>query len=170
MDWIAKEFAKLRRACTRMSEDIERHRADAAHKLARLHQDIEHNHAELVEAMARVSTGHEEILRVIQENYAMSQQDIDRLRASVEANTSAVQSANALITSIAQQMRDAADDPEEIRALADQLEQNTASLSEAVAANTAAPAAPAAPAAGAQPAGAGAPGATPSANPNLPNT
>jgi molecular chaperone DnaK (HSP70) len=129
-------------------------------------EDIDRHQAALVEAMARVSTGHEEILRVIQENYTMSQQDIDRLRASVEANTNAVQSATALITSIAQQMRDAADDPEEIRALADQLEQNTASLSEAVAANTQ----PAAPAAAAQPAGAGAPGATPSANPNLPNT
>jgi len=66
----------------------------------------------------------------------MAQADLERLKASVERNTSATASALALIQGMSQQLRDAKDDPEEIAALADMLDSQATALSEAVTANT----------------------------------
>lgn len=62
--------------------------------------------------------------------------DLTRLQADVEADTNAVNSATLLLGQLAQEIRDNADDPEALAALAEQLEANTASLSAAVTANT----------------------------------
>jgi len=62
----------------------------------------------------------------------MAQADIDRLKASVAQNTSAVESAKTLIAGLAQQIRDAMDDPVELKALADQIDAATAGLAQAV--------------------------------------
>lgn len=70
---------------------------------------------------------------------------LDQLTADVAADTSAVNSAVTLINGLAQQIKDAGTDPVALKALTDQLEANTASLSAAVVANT--PAVPPAPAA-----------------------
>ena len=66
--------------------------------------------------------------------------DLSALAAEVSENTDAVNSASALLSSLSQQLRDAANDPAAVQALADQLDQNNSALSDAVAANT--PAAP----------------------------
>jgi hypothetical protein len=73
---------------------------------------------------------------------------ISRLRADVAAQTSVIASNNVLLSGLAQRIRDANDDndQDELDAIADELEQNTTSLSQAVVANT-----PADPAAGAVP-------------------
>jgi len=70
------------------------------------------------------------------ERDAMAQADIDALKAKVTANTDATNSAVSLIGTLAQLIRDNADDPVELRAIADQLEANSQSLGTAVTANT----------------------------------
>ena len=62
--------------------------------------------------------------------------DLSALAAEVSENTDAVNSASALLSSLSQQLRDAAGDPAAVQALADQLDANNAALSDAVAANT----------------------------------
>lgn len=69
---------------------------------------------------------------------------IDDLTAAVEAETTVNQSAVALLNSLAQEIRDAQDDPAKLAELADSIEANTSALSDAVTANT--PAAPQTPA------------------------
>ncbi|HMG21735.1 MAG TPA: hypothetical protein VK607_10475 [Kofleriaceae bacterium] len=64
------------------------------------------------------------------------QQEIENLRAQVERNTTVAGSASQLISTLAQMIRDAADDPDEVRALADQVSQTADALSAAVSANT----------------------------------
>jgi hypothetical protein len=56
--------------------------------------------------------------------------------AMLERIADAVDSAVTLLNSLAEQLVDAADDPEEIRAIATQLGDNSTRLAEAVAANT----------------------------------
>lgn len=60
------------------------------------------------------------------------------LKAKVDAETTVVQSAVTLLSSLAQSLKDAiaANDPAAIQAIADELDTNTASLAAAVAANT----------------------------------
>jgi uncharacterized protein YoxC len=77
-----------------------------------------------------------ESLQRLERGQHMAQEDIDRLKAALSTNTSAIAGVSALITDLAQRVRDAADDPEEIRALADELEQNNAALAKAVTDNT----------------------------------
>lgn len=86
--------------------------------------------------LARIERLLEIILRVIKRGQAMAQADIDALKTKVERNTTVSQSAVTLIGGLAQQIRDLADDPEQLRALADQLEASTTPLADAVAANT----------------------------------
>ena len=73
---------------------------------------------------------------------------IDDLTAQVHQATTVAAGAVALITGLAAKLRDNADDPDAIEALASQLEQSTAALSTAVVANTDAQPVPAVPATG----------------------
>jgi energy-converting hydrogenase A subunit M len=66
--------------------------------------------------------------------------DFTALHAEVESNGDAVDSAVTLLNTLSAQLVDAADDPDEIRAIADQLASNSTRLADAVVANT--PAAP----------------------------
>jgi methyl-accepting chemotaxis protein len=61
---------------------------------------------------------------------------LDELRQAVEQQTTVVDSVATLIQQMATQIRDNADNPTEIRRLADQLEKNNQKLAEASVANT----------------------------------
>lgn len=67
--------------------------------------------------------------------------EFDNLTAEVHQNTDVTQSAIVAFNGLAQQLRDAANDPIKINALAAELDANSNALAAAVAANT--PAAPA---------------------------
>ena len=89
--------------------------------------------------LTRIERTMTNILRVVSKDLEidkMAQADIDRLKVSVAQNTSAVESAKALLAGLAQQIRDAADDPAELNALADQVDAATAGLAQAVVDNT----------------------------------
>lgn len=80
-----------------------------------------------------------DLLRVLQhilKNQETTLADLSALEAAVEANTDAEQSAIALITKIAADLAAAADDPAEVQALADRLNESAAALAAAVVANT----------------------------------
>jgi uncharacterized protein YoxC len=62
--------------------------------------------------------------------------DLTALQNEVQQNTDAVGSAVTLIGGLAQQIRDLSTDPAALQALADQLDQNTQQLADAVTANT----------------------------------
>lgn len=62
--------------------------------------------------------------------------DLTALEAEVAENTDAVASASSLLSTLAQELRDAAGDPAAVQALADRLDQNNAALAAAVTANT----------------------------------
>ena len=61
---------------------------------------------------------------------------IRRLQEAVRQNTSATASAAEMLRGVAEQMRDAKDDPEQIEALATEIEANTQKLAEAQTAGT----------------------------------
>lgn len=65
-----------------------------------------------------------------------TQQEIDRLKGVANGVSSVVGSAIALIAGMAARFRDAADDPDEIRAIADQIDEQRNQLAQAVAVNT----------------------------------
>ena len=90
---------------------------------------------EILSRLVRIEAGVKD-LRKQQEQNTMSQADINRLREAVERNTGIIQSAITAFTGLAQQIRDAQDDPAELKALADQIDQNATKLAEAVAANS----------------------------------
>lgn len=77
------------------------------------------------------------ILGIIRREQKIMKEDLERIRAEVAENTSAVDSAVTLIGSLSQQIRDNAEDPDALRSLADTLDENSRKLSAAVAANTA---------------------------------
>jgi hypothetical protein len=89
--------------------------------------------------LARIEGDTRRLLRAanleVERDY-MAQQDIDNLRAKVEANGTVINSAVSLIQGLAQQVRDNADDPAELQALAGQLESSANALAQAVTANT----------------------------------
>jgi hypothetical protein len=64
------------------------------------------------------------------------EQELENLRVQVERNTTVAGSAASLISQLAQMVRDAADDPEQVRALADQISSTADSLAAAVETNT----------------------------------
>lgn len=64
------------------------------------------------------------------------EQELENLRVQIERNTSVAGSAGTLISTLAQMIRDAADDPQQVRALADQVQSTADALSAAVEANT----------------------------------
>lgn len=63
-------------------------------------------------------------------------QEIENLRAQVEANSAVTDSAVQLLTELGDMMRAAADDPAAVRALADQVQAKKDELANAVVANT----------------------------------
>ena len=69
----------------------------------------------------------------------MAQQDIDRLKTAVERNATVTGSAVTLIQGLAQQIRDAVDDPAELQALASSIETQAQGLADAITANTPTP-------------------------------
>lgn len=75
-------------------------------------------------------------LKNILEIVMKTQEAIDDLKLKVEAQTTVIQSAKELLGGLAQQIRDNADDPAELKALADVLDANTTGLSQAVKDNT----------------------------------
>ncbi len=64
---------------------------------------------------------------------------LDRLTTEVNENTAVIDSAVTLINGLAQQIRDAVDDPAKLNALADELDAKSNALAAAVTANTPAP-------------------------------
>src|SRR5688572_27389317 len=62
--------------------------------------------------------------------------ELDALRREVEENNTVMQSAATLLGNLAQQIRDMAEDPAALRALADEMDANTSQLAAAVTANT----------------------------------
>lgn len=71
---------------------------------------------------------------------------LDRLKEEVAENSTLIGSVTTLLNSLSQQIRDNAEDPEALNALADELDAQNASLAAAVEANTpTAPAPPVAP-------------------------
>lgn len=76
------------------------------------------------------------ILEEIQSMSAETQAAINDMRDAVEASTTVTQSAITLIHTLADQIEQAADDPTEIRALAQEVRNNASALAAAVPANT----------------------------------
>lgn len=70
----------------------------------------------------------------------MGSPELNRLTDEVSEATDVMASATTLIQGLAQQLRDAANDPVAINALADQLDVNANALAAAVSANTTTPA------------------------------
>ena len=62
--------------------------------------------------------------------------NLERLETEVSENTDAVDSAVALLSTLADEIRNAAGDPAAVEAIADKLDSNSQRLAEAVAANT----------------------------------
>jgi hypothetical protein len=64
------------------------------------------------------------------------EEQLENLRLQIERNTSVAGSAGTLISTLSQMIRDAADDPQQVRALADQVQATSDALTAAVEANT----------------------------------
>jgi chromosome segregation ATPase len=97
---------------------------------------------DLFAQLARIERKMDYLLRASvreEERDTMAQRDIDKLKAQVEKNGSVTQSAVTLITGLAEQIRAAQDDPAELEALANSLNQQAENLAAAVTANTPAP-------------------------------
>jgi len=76
------------------------------------------------------------LLRIVIKGERIIMADLSTLESAVQSNTDVEQSAIALINGIAAQLAAAATDPAKVKALADQLAANSASLAAAVTANT----------------------------------
>lgn len=75
------------------------------------------------------------LLTILEGIYDM-QDKIDKLRAASERQTTVVQSVVTFMQGLPQVLRDSADDPEEIEAIAAQIEANTDAVAQAMVANT----------------------------------
>jgi hypothetical protein len=96
-------------------------------------------YAEVCSRLAHIESQLEWLIRASQREVKrdeMAQVDIDKLKEKVAKNTDATNAAVALITGLAQAIRDAQDDPAELAALADKLDQDATKLGDAVTANT----------------------------------
>lgn len=94
---------------------------------------------EMLGRLAAIESGMGSVRKIAEkqkEIAVMAQEDIDRLKRIVAENTSVTNSVVTLIQGLAQQIREASDDPEEIRNLADQLNADVRKLTEAVTANS----------------------------------
>lgn len=84
-----------------------------------------------IRLMPRITRG------IIMKELKTVNEQLTRIRALVLAQTSVVAGAVALLTSVKDQIRTNADDPDALRELADSIESNTASLAQATAIGTA---------------------------------
>lgn len=75
-------------------------------------------------------------LRSIQQTEETEIMDLARLQASVAAQTDVIASAETLLTSLAQAIRDSAGDPAALAALADTVDANSSGLAASVVENT----------------------------------
>lgn len=81
---------------------------------------------------------HELLHRILERVIPMSAA-LDRLTSEVSETSTAIDSVLALVEGLAQQIRDAADDPVKLNALADELDAKQQAIAAAVAANTPTP-------------------------------
>lgn len=81
----------------------------------------------------------EHLIRMQEEGFQKMSKELDDLKAAVDAQTTVTQSVVTLLTNLAQQLKDAKDDPVAIEALANTVSANAKSLSDAVVANTPVP-------------------------------
>ena len=72
----------------------------------------------------------------IQQEEAKMTGELQQLTDDIAAETTVEQSAITLLQGLAAQLKAAAEDPAQVKALASQIEQNTAALSAAITANT----------------------------------
>lgn len=75
-------------------------------------------------------------ISTLMKGMTMLQEEIDKLREDVQANTSATQAAATLLDQLAGRLEQAADDPDEIRAIAASVRANSQALGDAVTRNT----------------------------------
>lgn len=76
------------------------------------------------------------LLNRLTERLRRMEQELQRLTQEVQRNSDAVLSATELLNRLAQLIRDSADNPDQVRQLADQLQSQTDALAAAVATNT----------------------------------
>lgn len=87
---------------------------------------------DIEDLLSRLADHHDRLER--QQEILMA--DLSTLQADVEAQTTVIDSAKALLAQLAQKIRDAAGDPAALAQLATDLEANTQGLADAVQANT----------------------------------
>ncbi len=89
--------------------------------------------------LRRIDWRLEQLVRLMEKNVHQERKEMADLTAlidAVNAQTTVQQSAIELLNQLSEQLRAAADDPQEIQALATQIQEQSAALSAAVAANT----------------------------------
>lgn len=89
--------------------------------------------------LARIERMLQTLLRASEDERArdvMAQADIDRMKQSVSKLTDAKNGVVAIVQGLAQQIRDSADDPEELKKLADEIDANATDLGQVVVDNT----------------------------------
>lgn len=96
---------------------------------------LEHLHTHQLSTAAAL----DDIKKELRKMSAASEAALARLTASVAANTTVDQSILDLVTRLAQEVRDNANDPAALNALADQIDADAQRITEAVNANTPAP-------------------------------
>ncbi len=77
-----------------------------------------------------------DVLKTITEGFSKMSAELDRLTAEVAEARTVNEGAIALLTGLAQQIRDFQDQPAKLAALADELDSSTKALSDAVSAGT----------------------------------
>jgi ABC-type transporter Mla subunit MlaD len=93
---------------------------------------------EILSRLAAIERGVGKLVSAVKHEEARdmsAQEDINRLKRIVEENTSTTNSAITMIQGLSQMVRENADNPEEIRAIADQLDKDVRSLSASIQAN-----------------------------------
>jgi chromosome segregation ATPase len=117
------------------ADTIARHLGTIQTQLKKAAKDRAETHRRLgcIEEMVQVIVNQNRRERVRDEN--MSAQ-LDALKAKVARNTTVAESAVTLIKGLAQQIRDNADDPAALAALADELDATDTNLGNAVTENT----------------------------------
>jgi|SRR6478752_7047332 len=94
-------------------------------------------------SLARIERHQRRILRKLgdiqqgdDEEFTIVSKELDDLKREVAESKTVTQGAAALVASLADQIRDAKDDPEALEQLANELDANTKALADAVQANT----------------------------------
>lgn len=118
---IFQRLDRLERAFTSLRSEVRANRDVTTVSLARIERAVR-----AAAGLAAASARNEEAIMA----------DLSEIRTEVEQTGDVVDSAVALITSMADRLDDIADDPAEVRALAEELRASKQELADAVAANT----------------------------------